>query len=193
MEGYHVFIICMTIILSCFTGLIIRQRTQSGDERHRREKECEKDKQWAEIVKASHEMSTSAFAIIENANKAQDAMLRSVLQNRRGFIFGEEVNKATAEYLLLPEQKLKSGHKANGVYEIISVNTQNPRGLKGSFKRRDDGLQFTAEINFEDLTKEEVMILAVAIAEKNDVRLSVNAVFSDNDVVKAFILKIENP
>jgi hypothetical protein len=100
------------------------------------------------------------------AAEGRPPLVRSVIPQVRGNIFGTEITREQASIIVSKERTKGEGQRFDGCFEVVDINIDNPDGHYGVLKNTKTGQEVRAAINSGELSKDDIDALFQALHQK---------------------------
>ena len=120
-------------------------------------------------------------------------LVRGVLSQGRGKIFGTEISQSQASVIVSREKEKGVGQRFDGRFEVVEIDVENPEGFMGTLRDIKSQKEIRVAINRGELTEADVRVLFTALEEKSAVDALVNAWVVGGKISYAAVVRADRP
>jgi hypothetical protein len=198
MSGEEIALVLIFLILAFFGQTFARDwfRRKLEERRHKldvdsrialSEQETERMRILADVRRAKPELRP----IETTAAQGREALTRAGAAEEKSRVLGTELTQGQAKAVLSHDRRRGAGRRLDGVYNVVEIGTENPEGYIGRLRSRLEKREFDVEINFDDLTEDDINTLFAAVREKRSASLHVNAWSVGDKIERAVVMRAE--
>lgn len=129
----------------------------------------------------------------DEAHNSKMALIRPSIQHEKSRVLGTEITNEEAETILSKEKKKGEGKRLDGIYKINHISTESAEGYIVTIENIGTGAEFSAEVNYNELTAEDIHAIFVFAENKSPIHMLINAWFIDEKIVRAQVMRANSP
>jgi len=196
MTGEQVLIIIIVFLLLYFGTTVTRdwisRRYQSRDREtdsiERRTLSEEETKRLTLLREAlrQHEVLEPVRSAAEESKMA---LTKGAAKAPRARVVGAEMTVEEAKAIVAQERRTGEGRRLDGQFEVIEIGTENPDGYIGRLRNMRTLEEFDVEINYDDLTEQDIDVLFKSARDKISISALVNAWFLGGKPTRAVVMR----
>ena len=149
------------------------------------EKETERLKIFADAMTAVKQGPLLA----DKADDAKRALIRPSTQSDRTNVLGVEVTREQATTILSSERQKAEGHRLDGIYRVISIDTESETGFVVRIEHIETKREFSADANYGEIPDEDIHVIFAAAENKDRFDGIVNVTYLGEKISRGSIIR----
>jgi hypothetical protein len=129
--------------------------------------------------------------LLEESENGKRELLKGAASVPRARVQGVEISGETAKILLSKPRERGIGQRLDGEYEILEINMQTEQGYTAKIRNVTTNQIFEAHVNYDDLTKEDILTLFTSAREKRTIKLNVNIWMVGDRIARSSVMRAE--